>query len=56
MIGPKAGLNILSGLSPAMNFVLPVLAGDVKTISSAPGIGKKTAEKLILELKDKMSI
>ena len=33
-----------------------VLAGDVKTISSAPGIGKKTAEKLILELKDKMSI
>ena len=54
-IGPKAGLNILSCLSPdELRFA--VLAGDVKTISSAPGIGKKTAEKLILELKDKMSI
>ena len=53
-IGPKAGLNILSCLSPdELRFA--VLAGDVKTISSAPGIGK-TAEKLILELKDKMSI
>ena len=55
LIGPKAGLNILSCLSPdELRFA--VLAGDVKTISSAPGIGKKTAEKLILELKDKMSI
>ena len=54
-IGPKAELNILSCLSPdELRFA--VLAGDVKTISSAPGIGKKTAEKLILELKDKMSI
>lgn len=54
-IGPKAGLNILSCLSPdELRFA--VLAGDVKTISSAPGIGKKTAEKLILELKDKMKI
>ena len=53
--GPNAGLNILSCLSPdELRFA--VLAGDVKTISSAPGIGKKTAEKLILELKDKMSI
>jgi len=51
-IGPKAGLNILS--PDELRFA--VLAGDVKTISSAPGIGKKTAEKLILELKDKMSI
>ena len=41
-IGPKAGLNILSCLSPdELRFA--VLAGDVKTISSAPGIGKKTA-------------
>ena len=54
-IVPIAGLNILSCLSPdELRFA--VLAGDVKTISSAPGIGKKTAEKLILELKDKMSI
>ena len=33
-----------------------VLAGDVKAISAAPGIGKKTAEKLIIELKDKLNI
>ena len=33
-----------------------VLSGDVKAISAAPGIGKKTAEKLILELKDKLKI
>ena len=32
-----------------------IMAGDVKTISKAPGIGKKTAERLILDLKDKMS-
>ena len=54
-IGPKGGLNILARLSPdELRFA--VMSGDVKTISSAPGIGKKTAEKLILELKDKLSI
>lgn len=54
-IGPKGGLNILSCLSPdELRFA--VLSGDAKAISSAPGIGKKTAEKLILELKDKMKI
>ena len=54
-IGPKAGLNILSCLSPdELRFA--VLAGDVKTISSAPGIGKKTAQKMILELKDKLKL
>ncbi len=54
-IGPKGGLNILSCLSPdELRFA--VLSGDAKTISSAPGIGKKTAEKLILELKDKLNI
>ena len=53
-IGPKAGLNILSCLSPdELRFA--VLSGDAKAISATPGIGKKTAEKLILELKDKLS-
>ncbi len=54
-IGPKARLNILSCLSPdELRFA--VLSGDAKAISATPGIGKKTAEKLILELKDKLNI
>lgn len=54
-IGPKAGLNILSCLSPdELRFA--VLSGDAKAISATPGIGKKTAEKLILELKDMLNI
>lgn len=54
-IGPKAGLNILSCLS-ADELRFAVLSGDAKAISATPGIGKKTAEKLILELKDKLNI
>ena len=54
-IGPKGGLSILSKLS-ADELRFAVMAHDVKSISSAPGIGKKTAEKLIIELKDKLSI
>ena len=54
-IGPKGGLGILSKLT-ADELRFAVMAHDVKTISSAPGIGKKTAEKLIIELKDKLSI
>lgn len=54
-IGPKAALGILSGLT-ADELRFAVLADDVKTISKAPGIGKKTAQKLILELKDKFNI
>lgn len=54
-IGPKAALGVLSGLS-ADELRFSVLADDVKTISRAPGIGKKTAQKLILELKDKLSL
>lgn len=54
-IGPKGGLNILSQLSPdELRFA--VLANDAKTIASTPGIGKKTAEKLIIELKDKFNV
>ena len=54
-IGPKGGLNILSLLSTD-DLRFAVAAGDVKVISKAPGIGKKTAEKLIIELKDKLHI
>lgn len=54
-IGPKGGLNILSKMTPD-DLRFAVLAGDVKAISASPGIGKKTAEKLIIELKDKLSI
>jgi len=54
-IGPKGGLGILSQLTPD-DLRFAVMSKDVKAISAAPGIGKKTAEKLILELKDKLSV
>lgn len=54
-IGPKGGLSILSQLS-SDDLRFAVMAGDVKAICASPGIGKKTAEKLIIELKDKLSI
>ncbi|MCR4604905.1 MAG: Holliday junction branch migration protein RuvA [Eubacterium sp.] len=51
-IGPKGALGILSVMDvDSLRFA--ILSGDAKTISKAPGIGKKTAEKLILELRDK---
>lgn len=54
-IGPKGGLGILSNLTPN-DLRFAVMSKDVKAISAAPGIGKKTAEKLILELKDKLKL
>lgn len=54
-IGPKGGLSILSQMS-ADDLRFAVMSGDAKAISAAPGIGKKTAEKLIIELKDKLDI
>lgn len=54
-IGPKAALGILSAFS-ATDLRFAVLAGDAKMIARAPGIGNKTAQKLILELKDKFSL
>lgn len=54
-IGPKAALGILSGLT-ADELRFAVLSDDTKTLARAPGIGKKTAQKLILELKDKLSL
>lgn len=54
-IGPKGALAILSTMSPD-DLRFAVLAGDAKTISKTPGIGSKTAQKLIIELKDKLKI
>lgn len=54
-IGPKGALSILSAIS-VDELKLAVLAGDVKTITKAPGVGAKTAGKLILELKDKFNL
>lgn len=52
-IGPKLAVSVLGTLG-VDELRLAVIAGDVKAISQAPGMGKKTAEKLILELKDKI--
>lgn len=52
-IGPKAGISILSTLSPG-RLAAAVMSGDTKAISSAPGVGAKTAARVILELKDKI--
>ncbi len=54
-IGPKAAQGVLSALT-AEELRFAVLAGDAKTISKAPGIGAKGAQKIILELKDKFSV
>ena len=54
-VGPKAALGILGAIS-ANDLRFAVLSEDVKTISGAPGVGKKTAQKLILELKDKFKL
>ena len=54
-IGPKGGLAILSVMS-ADDLRFAVMAGDAKAISKAPGIGAKTAERVILELRDKISL
>lgn len=53
-VGPKAALAILSTMTPE-KLAAAVIAGDQKAISKAPGIGAKTAARLILELKDKLS-
>ena len=54
-VGPKAGLSILSALTPD-DLRFAVVSSDVKAISKAQGIGKKTAEKIIIELKDKLKL
>ena len=54
-VGPKAAMSILSIMTPD-NFALAVCTEDAKAISKASGIGGKTAARIILELKDKLSI
>jgi Holliday junction DNA helicase RuvA len=53
-VGPKLGLTILSGIS-ARDFVRAVREGDAAALTGLPGVGKKTAERLIVELRDKLS-
>ncbi|MBE0574331.1 MAG: Holliday junction branch migration protein RuvA [Desulfuromonadales bacterium] len=52
-VGPKLAVNILSHI-PAGDLKRAIAAGDIKRLSGLPGIGKKTAERLVLELKDKV--
>ena len=52
-VGPKLALNILSGMTPVM-FRGAVAGGDVKALSRISGVGRKTAERLVVELKDKV--
>ena len=53
-VGPKLGLTILSGIS-ARDFARAVQDGDAAALTGLPGVGKKTAERLIVELRDKLS-
>ena len=52
-IGPKIALNVLSGTTPA-SFRAAVSNGDVNALSGISGVGKKTAERIVVELKDKL--
>ncbi|MFQ9934665.1 MAG: Holliday junction branch migration protein RuvA [Lachnospiraceae bacterium] len=52
-IGPKGAMGILGALNPE-DLRFAIMSGDVKAISQSPGIGAKTAQKVILELKDKI--
>ena len=52
-IGPKGGLSILSVMTPD-DLRFAIMAGDAGTISKAPGVGKKTADRITLELRDKI--
>lgn len=54
-IGPKGGQSILSVMSPD-DLRFAIVSGDAKTIAKAPGIGAKTAQRIILDMKDKVSL
>jgi holliday junction DNA helicase RuvA len=54
-IGPKIALNVLSGIS-VIAFRGAVASGDVKALSQISGVGKKTAERIVVELKDKIGV
>ena len=53
-VGPKAAVAILSSSSPE-NLVMNIVSGNEKALTAAPGIGKKIAQRIILELKDKLA-
>ena len=53
-VGPKAALSILSAGTPA-NLALAIITGDEKALTAAAGVGKKLAQRIILELKDKLA-
>ncbi|MGH9339451.1 MAG: Holliday junction branch migration protein RuvA [Acidobacteriota bacterium] len=53
-IGPRLGITILSGL-PVEEFVQSIMRGDVARLNSIPGVGKKTAERILLEMRDKVA-
>ena len=53
-VGPKAALSILSAGTPA-NLALAIITGDEKAVTAAAGVGKKLAQRIILELKDKLT-
>ncbi|MBE7007898.1 MAG: Holliday junction branch migration protein RuvA [Ruminococcaceae bacterium] len=53
-VGPKAALAILSSITPE-GLAMAVITGDEKSLTAAPGIGKKIAQRIILELKDKIA-
>ena len=53
-VGPKLALGILSGMSPE-NLLTAIISNDAARLSAIPGVGKKTAERLTLEMKDKLS-
>ena len=54
-IGPRSAMNILSGTNP-IEFKSRIIAGDVKSLTIIPGIGTKTAKRIIVELKEKFEI
>ncbi|MCU0255105.1 MAG: Holliday junction branch migration protein RuvA [Vicinamibacterales bacterium] len=54
-VGPKLAMAVLSGIEPA-DLVKAVRTADVARLSSIPGIGRKTAERVVLELKDKLPV
>ena len=53
-VGPRVALAILSGASPE-NLAIAIIGGDERVLTSAPGVGKKIAQRVILELKDKLA-
>jgi holliday junction DNA helicase RuvA len=52
-IGPKVALSVLSGIEPA-DFVRAIRQSDLGRLTSIPGVGKKTAERMVLELRDRL--